>query len=168
LSELDGGIDDAIRKTPAWQADADLLTTVPGIGKATRRTLIAELPELGRLTRRQIAALVGVVSGGGGLLYQQESSLANVVKQLKEKEQQRDESARIAGRLNETKLRLKQDNDRLKFLGASGPDMADVPTLLRQIEQLCQDPHNEVRSVRPRSEAYTRSGLSGPTPRLSG
>ena len=34
LSELDGGIDDAIRKTPAWQADADLLTSVPGIGKA--------------------------------------------------------------------------------------------------------------------------------------
>jgi transposase len=60
LSELDGDIDDAIRKTPAWQADADLLITVPGIGKATQRTLIADLPELGRLTRRKIAALVGV------------------------------------------------------------------------------------------------------------
>jgi transposase len=60
LSELDGDIDDAIRKTPAWQADADLLITVPGIGKATQRTLIAELPELGRLSRRKIAALVGV------------------------------------------------------------------------------------------------------------
>ena len=60
LSELDGDIDDAIRKTPAWQADADLLITVPGIGKATLRTLIAELPELGRLSRRKIAALVGV------------------------------------------------------------------------------------------------------------
>jgi transposase len=60
LSELDGGIDDAIRKTPAWQADADLLTSVPGVGKATLRTLIAELPELGHLNRRKIAALVGV------------------------------------------------------------------------------------------------------------
>ena len=60
LSELDGDIDGAIRSSSAWQADADLLTGVPGIGPATRRTLIAELPELGRLTRRQIAALVGV------------------------------------------------------------------------------------------------------------
>jgi transposase len=60
LSELDRDIDDAIRRTPAWQADADLLVSVPGIGKATLRTLIAELPELGRLTRRKIAALVGV------------------------------------------------------------------------------------------------------------
>ena len=60
LSELDGDIDQAIRNTPAWQADADLLASVPGIGPATLRTLIAELPELGRLTRRKIAALVGV------------------------------------------------------------------------------------------------------------
>ena len=60
LSELEGDIDDAIRKSPAWQADADLLASVPGVGKATLRTLIAELPELGHLNRRKIAALVGV------------------------------------------------------------------------------------------------------------
>jgi transposase len=60
LSELEHDIDGAIRNSPAWQADADLLASVPGIGKATLRTLIAELPELGRLTRRKIAALVGV------------------------------------------------------------------------------------------------------------
>jgi transposase len=60
LSELDRDIDDAIRKSPAWQADADLLKSVPGVGPATLRTLIADLPELGRLTRRKIAALVGV------------------------------------------------------------------------------------------------------------
>jgi transposase len=60
LSELDSDIDQAIRKTPAWQADADLLAGVPGIGPATVRTLIAELPELGRLTRRKIAALAGL------------------------------------------------------------------------------------------------------------
>ena len=60
LSELEADIDDAIRKSPAWQADADLLASVPGVGKATLRTLIAELPELGHLDRRKIAALVGV------------------------------------------------------------------------------------------------------------
>src|ERR1700733_5748263 len=60
LSDLEGDIDGAIRNTPAWQADADLLASVPGIGPATLRTLIAELPELGTLDRRKIAALVGV------------------------------------------------------------------------------------------------------------
>ncbi len=60
LCELDEDIDGAIRGSPAWQADADLLASVPGVGPATLRTLIAELPELGRLDRRKIAALVGV------------------------------------------------------------------------------------------------------------
>jgi transposase len=60
LSELEEDIDGAIRKSPAWQADAELLVSVPGIGPATLRTLIADLPELGRLDRRKIAALVGV------------------------------------------------------------------------------------------------------------
>jgi transposase len=60
LSELEDDIDGTIRNSPAWQADADLLISVPGVGPATLRTLIAELPELGRLTRRRIAALVGV------------------------------------------------------------------------------------------------------------
>jgi len=60
LCELEGDIDGAIRNSPAWQADADLLVSAPGVGKATLRTLIAELPELGHLTRRKIAALVGV------------------------------------------------------------------------------------------------------------
>jgi len=60
LSELDNDIDQAIRGTPAWRADDDLLESVPGVGPTTARTLIAELPELGRLTRRQVSALVGV------------------------------------------------------------------------------------------------------------
>jgi len=60
LAELETDIDEAIRQSPAWRAEDDLLESVPGIGKTTARTLIAELPELGRLTRRQIAALVGV------------------------------------------------------------------------------------------------------------
>ena len=66
LSELDRDIDGAIRKSAAWQADADLLASVPGVGKATLRTLIAELPELGRLDRRKIAALVGAINRDSG------------------------------------------------------------------------------------------------------
>ena len=49
-----------MRASPAWRATEDLLASVPGIGKTSARTLIAELPELGRLDRRQIASLVGV------------------------------------------------------------------------------------------------------------
>jgi transposase len=60
LTELDGEIGDQVRGSPAWRAAEDLLTSVPGIGPVTARTLIAELPELGRITRRRIAALVGV------------------------------------------------------------------------------------------------------------
>jgi transposase len=60
LAELDREIDDQIKGSPVWRATEDLLTSVPGIGKITARTLIAELPELGRIDRRRIAALVGV------------------------------------------------------------------------------------------------------------
>jgi transposase len=60
LAELDREIDDQIRGLPAWRAAEDLLTSVPGVGPVTARTLIAELPELGHITRRRIAALVGV------------------------------------------------------------------------------------------------------------
>ena len=49
LSDLETEIGDAIRKTPAWRQAEDLLKTVPGVGKATARTLIADLPELGTL-----------------------------------------------------------------------------------------------------------------------
>jgi transposase len=60
LSALETDLDDAVRGTPAWRATKDLLASVPGIGKTSARTLIAELPELGSLDRRKIAALVGV------------------------------------------------------------------------------------------------------------
>ncbi len=60
LSELDGLIDDQIRGSAAWVEKEDLLASVPGVGKTIARTLIAELPELGSLDRRQIAALVGL------------------------------------------------------------------------------------------------------------
>ena len=60
LAELDGEIDGRIKSSPAWRATEDLLTSVPGVGPITARTLIAELPELGRIDRRRLAALVGV------------------------------------------------------------------------------------------------------------
>src|SRR3954467_15081302 len=50
----------AIRDNPAWQVDAELLHSLPGVGPATPRTLMAELPGRGPLPRRKIAALVGV------------------------------------------------------------------------------------------------------------
>lgn len=60
LDELDKDMDGAIRSSPAWREAENLLTSVPGVAKRTARSLIAELPELGRLSRRQIASLVGV------------------------------------------------------------------------------------------------------------
>jgi transposase len=60
LSSLDGDIDDMVRGSPAWRDKEDLLASVPGVGSVIARTLIAELPELGQLSRRRIAALVGL------------------------------------------------------------------------------------------------------------
>jgi transposase len=60
LKALDGDLDKTVRGTPAWRDKEDLLASVPGIGKTIARTLLAELPELGRLDRRQIAALAGL------------------------------------------------------------------------------------------------------------
>jgi len=60
LSSLETDIDDAVRGSPAWRDKEDLLSSVPGIGKTIARTLIAELPELGTLGRREIAALAGL------------------------------------------------------------------------------------------------------------
>jgi transposase len=60
LSAIDTDIDTAIRATPAWREKEELLTTAPAIGATIARTLIADLPELGALTRRRITALVGV------------------------------------------------------------------------------------------------------------
>jgi transposase len=60
LAALDQDIDTTVRGSPAWRAKEDLLASVPSIGDITARTLIADLPELGTLDRREIAALVGV------------------------------------------------------------------------------------------------------------
>ena len=60
LSQLDADLDSAVRASPAWRERAALLLSVPGIGHASTRTLLADLPELGSLDRRRIAALVGL------------------------------------------------------------------------------------------------------------
>jgi transposase len=60
IAEIDGDIDAAVKGSPIWRNTEELLTSVPGVGRTVSRTLMAELPELGRLTRRKIAALVGV------------------------------------------------------------------------------------------------------------
>jgi transposase len=60
LEDVDADLDSMIRDSPVWAAKRDLLQTVPGVGPNLSRVLIAELPELGQLSHRQIAALVGV------------------------------------------------------------------------------------------------------------
>lgn len=60
LKSLDRQIDKTVRGTPIWREREDLLASVPGIGKTIARTLLAELPELGRLNPKQIAALAGL------------------------------------------------------------------------------------------------------------
>jgi transposase len=58
--ELNRELHRQVRQSPAWREDDDLLQSVPGVGPVLATTLIADLPELGRLNRKQIAALVGV------------------------------------------------------------------------------------------------------------
>jgi len=60
LAMLDKEIDDTIRNTPLWREKEDLLRSVPGVGPTIARTLLAELPELGGLSRREVASLVGL------------------------------------------------------------------------------------------------------------
>jgi len=60
VAAVDRDLDNTIQESPVWRAKENLLRTVPGIGPVVSRTLLADLPELGRLNRKQIAALVGV------------------------------------------------------------------------------------------------------------
>lgn len=60
LKELDQELGQKVRESPIWREKEDLLRSVPGVGPVLSLTLLAELPELGALERRQIAALVGV------------------------------------------------------------------------------------------------------------
>lgn len=60
LADVDGDLQDAVTASPLYHAKAELLRSVPGVGHVTTLTLLATLPELGHLSRHQIAALVGV------------------------------------------------------------------------------------------------------------
>jgi transposase len=60
LAQVDDDLDQALRDSPLWQAQEDLLRSVPGVGPGLTRALLADLPELGTLSRQQIATLVGV------------------------------------------------------------------------------------------------------------
>jgi len=60
LAEIEGELDTVVEKSPIWRAKEELLTSVPGVGSGTARTLIAKLPELGHVTAKQATALAGL------------------------------------------------------------------------------------------------------------
>jgi transposase len=60
LAGIDRDIDTMVRGSPLWREKEDLMASVPGVAQGTARSMLADVPELGRLTRRQIASLVGV------------------------------------------------------------------------------------------------------------
>jgi transposase len=60
LREADDDLHTAVKASPLWRVKDDLLQSVPGVGRVVSLTLLAELPELGRLSHKEIAALVGV------------------------------------------------------------------------------------------------------------
>jgi transposase len=57
---IDEQIQEFLKEQKAWQEQAEILRSAPGVGKVTTATLLAELPELGKMDRKKIAALVGV------------------------------------------------------------------------------------------------------------
>jgi len=60
VEELDRDVEDRLRGSPIWREKDDLLRSVPGVGPVLSAALIVQLPELGTLSRQQVAALVGV------------------------------------------------------------------------------------------------------------
>jgi transposase len=60
LARLDDTIDGMVKNSPLWSQNENLLSSVPGVGKIIARTLLAEMPELGTLDRKQVAALAGL------------------------------------------------------------------------------------------------------------
>ena len=60
IEKIDQELDDTIQKSPLWLAKENLLTTIPGVGSKTARTMLALMPELGQINRREIAALAGL------------------------------------------------------------------------------------------------------------
>lgn len=60
LERIDQQLQEAIQASPLWRAKDDLLCSTPGVGSVTSNTLIIDVPELGQLNRKQIAALIGL------------------------------------------------------------------------------------------------------------
>lgn len=60
LKAVDGELQTALKASPLWRVKEQWLRSVPGVGPTTALTLLCDLPELGQLSRRQLAALVGV------------------------------------------------------------------------------------------------------------
>lgn len=60
LKKADKNLNDLLRKSPVWRKKDDILQSTPGVGPVLSMTLLSNLPELGTLNRKQIAALVGV------------------------------------------------------------------------------------------------------------
>lgn len=60
LEGLDTDLSDAIQSSAVWRVNDDLLQSIPGVGRVVSRALMAELPELGRLSRERIASLAGL------------------------------------------------------------------------------------------------------------
>jgi len=60
LFEMDTNLGNMVRASPIWRERDNLLKSVPGVGDVLSRSLLSNLPELGTLNRREIAALVGV------------------------------------------------------------------------------------------------------------
>ena len=68
LNSFGVGLREKLRQSPVWREKEDLLRSVPGVGEQVSLTVLADLPELGTLSRKQIAPLVGVapLAGTGG------------------------------------------------------------------------------------------------------
>jgi transposase len=60
LKQTDRDLDDQLRQSPVWREKEQLLKAIPGVGRQMLLTVLATLPELGRIPRKQLAALVGV------------------------------------------------------------------------------------------------------------
>lgn len=60
LGESNDDLDNMIRNSPLWQHKAEIMQSIPGVGRVTATTFLADLPEIGTLSRREISALVGV------------------------------------------------------------------------------------------------------------
>jgi transposase len=60
IAEIDTDLTNTLRESDVWRAKDDLLRGIPGVGAVTTLTMLAKCPELGRLNRREIAALAGV------------------------------------------------------------------------------------------------------------